>query len=345
MPSFNEMDLPNSFQIKNQFPLTTSDRRFIDRARGIMQELVTGRDERLALIVGPCSIHDVGSALEYGRRLKVLSDEVAESCICIMRVYVEKARTTTGWKGLLYDPVLNGSNDIRMGITLSRKLFLELTKLGIPIATEIVNPLLLPYLEDLISWGFIGARTSASQLHREVASFVPFVVGFKNSLDGNIEQAVHGVQTASISHDFPYLDEMGSLKITKSRGNPHTHVVLRGSSLATNYDDDSLLHTFQLMQKYRLNNRLLIDCSHGNCQKDHIKQNRVFHHVLKQFRGGNSHILGMMIESHLEEGNQLFSQALFRRGVSVTDPCIGWLETEELIRSASTLCSSFRSMR
>ncbi len=331
------MSLLSPLQVKKKLPLTTEQQRFIEEQREVMNRLVTGVDGRFALILGPCSIHDLPSALKYGNQLKVLSQEVFQDSVCVMRVYVEKARTVVGWKGFIHDPYLDGSNDIQSGIFLVRELFLMLTDLGIPLATEIVNPLFLPYFEDLISWGFIGARTSASPLHREIASGVPFSIGFKNSLDGNIEQAVCAMKAASASHHFPYLHEDGFLTVKKSEGNPYTHVVLRGSWFGLNYDTESFEKTCKLMRLQKLNNRLLIDCSHGNSQGEYRKQKDVFQIILNQFKQGNKKILGVMLESHLEEGGQELSSdpSSLKYAVSVTDPCIGWSETERLVRSVS----------
>jgi 3-deoxy-7-phosphoheptulonate synthase len=301
-----------------------------------MQDLVTGKDGRLAIVMGPCSIHDLSSALEYGRRVRALADEVESACVCIMRVYIEKPRTVTGWKGLAYDPHLDGSNDIQTGIFWARELFLTLTDLGIPIATEILNPLLLPYIQDLISWGFIGARTSASPLHREIASSLPFPVGFKNSTDGNVEQAIHAMVAACTPHRFPHITEDGTLGIVDTEGNPFTHVVLRGARTHSNYDPKSIAETIDTLQTHSLKNRVLVDCSHGNCQKEYARQKDVFHSVLEQFDRGNHKILGMMLESNLEEGYQYLSESPsdLKYAVSITDPCINWQDTASLIRSA-----------
>jgi 3-deoxy-7-phosphoheptulonate synthase len=322
-------------KIKETLPLTATQKQFIKASRETLQDLVTGKDGRLAVVMGPCSIHDLSSALEYGRRLRALSEEVP--AVLVMRVYIEKPRTVTGWKGLAYDPHLDGTNDIQTGIFWARELFLTLTDLGIPIATEVLNPLFLPYLEDLISWGFIGARTSASQPHREIASRLPFPIGFKNSPDGNVEQAIHAMVAASTPHRFPHISDEGTLTLLESEGNPYSHVVLRGSKTHINYDPKSIAETIETMQTHGLKNRLLIDCSHGNCQKEYGRQKEAFHSVLEQFERGNHKILGMMLESNLEEGYQYLSESpsSLKYAVSVTDPCLGWSETETLIRHAT----------
>ena len=324
-------------KIKETLPLTSSQKQFVQKSRETLQDLVSGRDGHLAIVMGPCSIHDLSSALEYARRLRALAEEV--SAVLVMRVYVEKPRTMTGWKGLAYDPHLDGSNDIQTGIFWARELFLTLTDLKIPIATEILNPLFLPYLDDLISWGFIGARTSASQPHREIASHLPFPIGFKNSIDGNIEQAIQSMVVASTPHRFPYINEDGTLTLLESEGNPYSHVVLRGSRTGINYNSQSITETLENLQAHGLKNRLLIDCSHGNCQKEHRRQVQVFRSVLEQFERGNHKILGMMLESNLEEGYQYLSESpsSLQYGVSVTDPCLGWSDTEALVRSSNVM--------
>ncbi len=324
-------------KIKEKLPATGKQNNFIQKNREIIRDLITGHDSRLAIILGPCSIHDLSAALEYARRFRALSEEVASNCFCVMRVYIEKPRTVAGWKGLAYDPHLDGSNDLQTGIFWARELFLTLTDLGIPIATEFLNPLFVPYIQDLVSWGFIGARTSASQPHREMASHLACPVGFKNSPDGNIEQAIHAMVASRMPHRFPHINEDGYISIVESNGNPHTHVVLRGSRSSSNYDTTTVTETVENMDIHGLKNRILIDCSHGNCQKEYTRQSQVFHSVMEQFEHGNHKILGMMLESHLEEGSQYLSESpsALKYAVSVTDPCLSWPETESLILSAS----------
>lgn len=322
--------------IKEKLPLTVTQKTSIETYRETIRNLVIGQDQRLAIVVGPCSIHDLSSALEYGRRIRQLASEVAERCFLVMRVYVEKPRTVTGWKGLAYDPYLDGTNDLQTGIFWARELFLTLTDLGVPIATEILNPLFLPYLDDLISWGFIGARTSASQPHREIASSLAFPVGFKNSTDGNVEQAVHAMIAAGTPHRFPHINSDGHLHAVESEGNSFTHVVLRGANRHPNYDAKSIAETIETMQSYGLKNRILIDCSHGNCQKDYSHQKEAYQAVLEQFEHGNQKILGMMLESNLEEGYQFLSESpsALKYAISITDACLGWNDTEALIQRA-----------
>ena len=322
-------------KIKEKLAVSQKQKLFIEKNREVIRDLITGKDGRLALVLGPCSIHDLSSALEYGRRIRALAEEVASTCVLVMRVYIEKPRTVTGWKGLAYDPHLDGSNDIQTGIFWARELFLTLTDLGIPVATEFLNPLLTPYIQDLVSWGFIGARTSASQPHREIASYLSCPIGFKNSPEGNVDQAIHAMVAAGCPHRFPHINDEGQIAIAESEGNPFTHVVLRGSRKESNYDPASIAEAIENMDLHGLKNRILVDCSHGNCQKEYGRQKEAFHAVLKQFERGNHKILGMMLESHLEEGSQYLSESpsSLKYAVSITDPCLGWNETEILVRS------------
>ena len=333
-------------KLHEKLPLTTSQRVKIEEHRETIQNLIAGKDRRLALVFGPCSIHDLSSALEYARRFRRLAEEVAPYCFCVMRVYIEKPRTSTGWKGLVYDPHLDGSSDLQTGLFWARELFLTLTDLGIPIATEILHPLLAPYFSDLISWGFIGARTSASQPHRELASSLPFGIGLKNSPDGNIQQAIQAMVSVRQPHRFPSIGSHGKLILQESTGNPFTHVVLRGSSSSTNYDLPTLQETSEQLKLYGFKNRIMVDCSHGNCNKEYSQQKTVFETVLDHYVQGNPSILGMMLESHLEEGSQFLTESpsTLHYGVSVTDSCLGWDDTASLVRSASSSLSSFLSV-
>ncbi len=316
-------------------------------SRSTIQNLICGKDSRIALVFGPCSIHDLSSALEYARRFRALAEEISTNCFCVMRVYVEKPRTSTGWKGVVYDPHLDGSSDLQTGIFWARELFLTLTDLGIPIATEILHPLLSPFFSDLVSWGFIGARTSASQPHRELASFLPFPVGFKNSPDGNIQQAIQAMASTRQPHRFPSIGPQGQLTAVDSVGNPWTHVVLRGSSSGSNYDPATLSDTSQLLQASGFKHRILIDCSHDNCSKTFYKQKESFASVLHQICQGNPMVLGMMLESYLEEGSQFLTESpsSLHYGVSVTDPCLSWNETETLLCEAANVLFSSSSNR
>ncbi len=328
--------LPSPHEIKTLLPVPASTAAFIAETRQIAKDIVRGTDPRLGLIVGPCSVHDRTSAIEYAQRIKELSLEVEQTCFLVMRVYVEKPRTSKGWKGLLYDPHLDGSHDIKTGLLWTRELLLMLTQLEVPCATEFVDPLAALYFEDLITWGFIGARTSESQAHRQFASSLQMPIGFKNSTDGNIDGAVDGAASARDPHAMMHIDSTGKLCAMQTRGNPSPHIVLRGAFESTNYDPGSVADAVEKLHRKHLPEKLMIDCSHGNCQKKSENQKEVFHSVLEQIERGNHAIMGLMLESHLESGNQphLYDPSLLKYAVSITDPCLDWDATLELVRSA-----------
>ncbi len=330
------MLLPSSHTLKELLTLSPTQHEFILSTQKTIQHLLSRKDPRIAIIAGPCSIHDKTAALEYALKFKELAESVAGSCFLVMRVYIEKPRTSTGWKGYLYDPYLDGSYDIEAGLIATRELLLDLASLQIPAAAEFVDPLAAPYFSDLISWGFIGARTSASQPHRQLASLLHLPIGFKNATDGNVDDAIHGVTASMTSHTFLHVNEDGKIASVQSSGNPYTHIVLRGSYESTNYDVKNIKETLKKMQVAEISARLLVDCSHGNCQKLHEKQKDAFHAVIKQISEGNQHILGVMLESHLHSGNQPLDFPL-QYAVSITDPCIDWQATKELILEAHAL--------
>lgn len=323
------MLLPSPREVKQQLPLKRS---FVSEAQLTAKDLFLKKDPRLLVITGPCSIHDLSSAREYARRLKALSDSVSERAFLVMRVYAEKPRTVKGWKGLLYDPHLDGSDDIKTGIYWTRELFLELAEMQVPAATEFLDPLFAPYIDDLVTWGFIGARTVSSQTHRQLASSLSMPIGFKNDLEGNVDHAIHGIIAARHRHTYLGINSDGRTSSMKSLGNPFAHAVLRGSLEAPNYDSATVNHTVNKLRDMGLPTRLIIDCSHGNCNRQPEKQADVFHSVLEQIERGNQHILGLMLESHLEAGNQALSEKI-SPSISLTDPCIAWSTTEELIAS------------
>jgi len=331
--------LPSPNEMKEQLPLSPYAKERVQRGRDQAEAIVLGRDSKTALIVGPCSIHEIDSTLEYAVKLKKLAEDVQENFSIFMRVFIEKPRTKIGWKGLIHDPGLDGSNDMEKGIALSRELLLRLAHLGMPCATEFVDPLFIPYLEDLISWGFIGARTSASQPHRELASGLAFPIGFKNQVDGDIEIAIDGALSARCSHSSIGIDASGRVAKLSAQGNPLSHLVLRGSDAAPNFDPLSIASALYKMRNLKLDSRILVDCSHGNSQRKAEQQRVSFHSILNQIVGGSSAIMGLMLESFLYEGKQSLKEYL-QYGVSITDACLGWKETEELISSASDLLSS-----
>lgn len=326
-------EIPSPKELKELYPLSDTGKELLDNNRTIARNICEGKDRRVVGIVGPCSIHDLASALVYGRLLHKLSARVEKHLFLVMRVFTEKPRTQAGWKGLLYDPHLDGSHDIATGLRWTRKILVQLAELGIACSREFVDPVIAPYFNDLLTWGMIGARTPESQPHRQLASSLPFPVGFKNAVDGRLEPALQGIQTAKASHTYMQLAEDGKIATTKSYGNPHAHLVLRGSDLATNYDTESIHQAINQLKVKELNARIVLDCSHGNCQKKHELQPVAFQSVLQQILEGNSSIMGFMLESHLFEGKQTLSKELdqLKYGISITDPCISWQTTEKLI--------------
>ncbi|HSX10528.1 MAG TPA: 3-deoxy-7-phosphoheptulonate synthase [Chlamydiales bacterium] len=328
------MELPTPSQIKHELPLIARD--FIADARRTAQKILERKDERLVVIVGPCSIHDSESALEYARRLKKLTPEIERSFFPIMRLFIEKPRTRLGWKGMLYDPHLDGTNDIAAGLRKSRELFLQIADLGVACATELLEPIATPYFDDVVVWGLIGARTSASQPHRQMASGLHFPVGFKNDFRGELDVAIAGILTSRIPHSHIGINARGHVAALETRGNPLSHLVLRGSESSPNYDPESIANALRELREHRLEQRLIIDCSHGNCRKDHRRQGEVFASVVEQ-AVENKAIAGLMLESHLFEGKQPLGDArsLLNYGVSITDPCLDWEQTSSLLRSMS----------
>lgn len=334
------MHILSPHELQSEFPLSQDRSAFIQSARRQAIATLHQKNNKIALLVGPCSIHDPNVALDYAHHLKTIFQKT-QHFFPVMRIFLEKPRTHKGWKGLIYDPHLDGSNDICRGLCIARKLLLDLTELKIPCATELLEPLVLPYFEDLITWGMIGARTSASQPHRQLASSLPFPVGFKNGVHGELDIAIHGILTAQDSHTYLSIDPEGRICSKKTNGNPHAHLVLRGSEGATNYDPASIDAASQALISQNLNPHILIDCSHGNSKKDHRLQSKVFQSVIEQISEGNQSISGLMLESHLEEGKQpLGPFSSLRYGVSITDSCIGWKETESLILWADETLSS-----
>ncbi|NGX38993.1 MAG: Phospho-2-dehydro-3-deoxyheptonate aldolase, Tyr-sensitive [Chlamydiae bacterium] len=337
------MHLTSPIELKHLLPLSSNSQEFIREYRNQVIRILERQDNRLLIIVGPCSIHNVEEGLAYGKKIRELAREVEESCLLVMRANIEKPRTSSGWQGLVHDPYLNGSNDIDRGLYMARSLLISLAEMEVPTATEFLSPSIAPYVEDLVTWGWIGARTSSSQVHRILASSLPMPIGFKNTVDGNTTYAVNGALVAREPQTFLHIDETGTLKKTRSKGNAYTHVVLRGSNSQTNYDPQSIENTLEALRRAELPARVMVDCSHGNSQRKYFKQKEVFANVLKQIEKGNTHIIGMMLESHLEGGSQTIPKQLsdLQTGVSVTDPCLDYSSTAELIRSVkSSLFSS-----
>ncbi len=327
--------------LAEDIPLTDAAASVVATGRRTMEAILDGRDARLAVIVGPCSIHDPTAALEYARRLKPLADAVAEQLLLIMRVYFEKPRTTVGWKGLINDPGLDGSFRINTGLRLARQLLADVAAIGLPAGTEFLDTTFGQFYTDLISWGAIGARTAESQVHRELASGLSMPVGIKNRTDGNVQVAVDALLAARRSHLFPSLTKEGAPAILETTGNPYCHIVLRGGSeTGANFHADAVAGAVRLLANADLPQRLMIDASHGNSGKDPARQADVVEAVIRQKHEGDSAIVALMIESHLVGGRQNLGPSL-QYGQSITDACMGFAETETLIhRLADALAPS-----
>jgi 3-deoxy-7-phosphoheptulonate synthase len=301
----------------------------------IAAELWGRGDDRLLVVVGPCSIHDTDAALEYAGRLVEKRKELGEALNIVMRVYFEKPRTTVGWKGLVYDPNLDGTFDINEGLSRARKLLLDVTGMGLPAGTEFLDPIVPQYLADLISWTAIGARTTESQTHRQMASGLSMPVGFKNRTDGNSQVAVDAMVAARAPQAFLGIDRDGRTCVINTTGNPYGHLVLRGGTGQTNFDAASIAAAQEELRASGSRPLVMVDCSHANSEKDHTRQSLAFRDVIEQRRNGSDGVVGLMLESHLFAGNQPINGGELRYGVSVTDACIDWNETETLLNEAA----------
>ena len=332
-PETLESALPVPEEILQEIPLTLMQASFVQSTRDAIEAILNGWDTRLLLIAGPCSIHDPDAALEYGLRLSKLAEFVSDRFLVVMRTYFEKPRSIIGWKGMLYDPVMDGSHQLAKGIRLTRKLLADLTDLRVPTGCELLEINTAHYYTDLLSWGCVGARTSSSPLHRQMASSLNLPMGFKNSTDGNIDTAIHGVLSAKSPHIYMGLSPSGQMVRVQSEGNPLCHVVLRGGLQGPNYDPKAVQMAIQKCRQAQICSKLMIDCSHDNCGKNPEQQESVFGSVIQQVLEGNTHIVGMMLESHLHSGCQKISFPL-RYGVSITDPCLNWHTTERLVLEA-----------
>jgi 3-deoxy-7-phosphoheptulonate synthase len=329
--------------LKDQFPTPESSNRVVFESRRRVIDILEQKDSRLLVVVGPCSIHDVDAALDYGNRLKVLRDELADQMEIVMRVYFEKPRTTIGWKGLINDPHLDGTSDIESGVKKARRLLLELTALGMPAATEFLDPIMPQYTADLITWAAVGARTTESQTHREMASGLSMPVGFKNGTDGSLQIALDAMQSARTPHSFLGIDQDGITSIIRTTGNPTGHIVLRGGRTRTNYDAESIREAETKLREAGLPPVLMVDCSHANSGKQHARQEEVWRNVIEQRASGSRSLIGLMVESFLNEGSQPFPRpkSELAYGVSITDACIGWETTERMLKwGARTLGGS-----
>jgi 3-deoxy-7-phosphoheptulonate synthase len=326
--------LPSPSALLAELPKTEAQAEFVTRARREIHRLIFTDDRRFLLILGPCSIHDLGAGREYAARLARLSQEVADRVLIVMRVYFEKPRTTVGWKGLIMDPHLDGTNDIAAGLRLGRSFLRDVLDLGLPTATEFLDPITPQYVADLVCWGAIGARTTESQTHRQMASGLSMPLGFKNSTDGSLQAAVNAIRAAAQPQTFLGINLDGSASAIVTRGNPDCHVVLRGGAAGPNYSPAHIAQTEGLLAKAGLPRSILVDCSHDNSAKKPELQPEVLRAMLTQVASGNASIMGAMIESNLEAGNQPFPQPRekLRHGVSITDGCIDWATTEALVR-------------
>jgi 3-deoxy-7-phosphoheptulonate synthase len=326
--------------LKQALPLSGAGSDFIQKSRQDIADIIHGRDPRLLVITGPCSIHDPVSAMDYARRLKQLQLQFKDTLYIVMRVYFEKPRTTVGWKGFINDPHLDDSFDLETGLTKGRRLLLDLVEMELPAATEALDPISPQYLSDLISWAAVGARTVESQTHREMASGLSMPVGFKNGTDGNLNIALNALQSAASGHSFIGINQKGQVSLVQTAGNPDGHVILRGG-VKPNYDEDSVQAALTALRKHGLPEGLVIDCSHGNSSKDHNRQGIVAQSVIEQRLKGNKAIIGIMLESHIHAGRQdLVEGKAELYGVSVTDACIDWASTAGLLADLDQQLSS-----
>ncbi len=318
-----------------ELPLSEAAADLVQTSRSQIRNILTGDDRRLLAIVGPCSIHDVNAAADYAQKLLPLRQELSDRLEIQMRVYFEKPRTTVGWKGLINDPHLDGTFDINQGLRLARKLLIDLAEMEVPAATELLDPITPQYLADIIAWTAIGARTTESQIHRQMASGLSMPVGYKNSTDSSITSAVNAITSAKSPHHFLGVNHQGMASIVATTGNPDGHLILRGGRKGTNFDPDSVAKAAADLQTHNLPSRMMIDCSHGNSNKDHRNQPRVLEAIAAQVANGSEFIMGCMIESHLVEGKQPIPHDLseLTYGQSITDACVDFETTEVMLRS------------
>jgi 3-deoxy-7-phosphoheptulonate synthase len=320
-----------------EMPITRPMADTVLAGRAAVRDILTGSDLRLLVVVGPCSIHDPAAGLEYAERLAALRTDVDDVLCLVLRAYFEKPRTTVGWKGLISDPHLDGTRAMAEGLRIARRMLLRINALGLPVATELLGPVVPQYIADLVAWTAIGARTAESQTHREMASGLSMPVGFKNTTDGNLTIALDAMQTAAMPHSFLGTDDDGRPAIIHTTGNPDLHLVLRGGGGRTNYDAASVTEAAAQLAERGLPARMMVDCSHGNSARDYTRQPGVFADVVRQVAEGSRHIMGAMLESHLNEGSQPLAPGGpgMRYGVSITDACIDWTTTDTVLRSAA----------
>ena len=332
-------------QFKKQFPVNDSISAHVEQSRLTLRNILDRKDKRLIVIVGPCSVHDTKAAIDYAKRLAKLADELKDDLFIVMRVYFEKPRTTVGWKGLINDPYLDGSFQIEKGMSIGRQLMIDINELGLPIANEALDPIAPQYMQDLISWSAIGARTTESQTHREMASGLSVPIGFKNGTDGGLEVAINALQSASNGHSFLGIDDSGKVSIVHSSGNEYSHIVLRGGGGKQNYDSVNVKLTERELAANNLPSNIMVDCSHANSSKNPELQPLVLENISQQILEGNKSLIGVMLESHINAGTQTLTadKSKLEYGVSITDGCIDWPTTESALRKLAKKLSDFRN--
>ena len=325
--------VPAPYELVNKYPINDEISKLVYGTRNEISQILHNKDDRLFVVVGPCSIHDPDSALEYAEKLAIENDKLSKNILVIMRVYFEKPRTTVGWKGLINDPDINETFNITKGIEMARRLLINIAELGLPAGTEFLDPISPQYVTDVISWGAIGARTAESQIHRELASGLSCPIGIKNGTDGSLKAAIDGIQAANHSHVFLGATKEADIAMLKTAGNNDTHIILRGGK-EPNYDSESVKNTITALREAEVNESIMIDASHGNSQKKFKQQIPVVESICDQVLKGNDNIKGVMIESHLNEGNQKISENL-KYGQSITDACMGWEDTVNCLEMLS----------
>lgn len=328
--------MPSPRELKQKYPLTASMTTAIYESRQAVRRIIRGEDSRMLVVIGPCSVHDVAATHEYAQRLSSIAARMRDRLLIIMRVYLEKPRTTVGWRGMMNDPFMDGSFDMAAGLDVSRKLLCDVTAMGLPTATEMLDPISAQYTADVVVLAAIGARTTESQMHRALASGLSMPVGFKNGTDGSIDVAVHACISGAAQHSFLGITQDGVGAVVKTAGNPDGFVILRGSRQGPNFDDVSVTKTVDLMRAAKIPPAVMIDCSHANSASDHRRQRAVWRAGLAMRAQGNSSMIGMMVESNLSEGKQSLGSDIsaLQYGVSITDACIGWDETVDMLEEA-----------
>ena len=324
-----------------EIPISKEVEELVFQSRQEVTNIIKGDDDRFLVITGPCSIHDEVAGREYAERLVKLADDLKDTLMVVMRVYFEKPRTTVGWKGLINDPNLDGTCNMAEGLRRARQFLMDVNEIGLPCATEFLDPFTPQYMSDLVCWGAIGARTAESQTHRQLASGLSMPIGFKNGTGGSIQLAADGVIAAEAQHAFLGIDDAGAAAVVQTSGNDSCHIVLRGGADGPNYDAENVAAAQKILKKSGMTPNIVIDCSHANCDKDHTKQPIAFRDILAQRAAGNDGIVGLMLESHINPGNQSLNgdRSTLKYGVSITDPCVDWSTTDELLREAAQVLS------